>query len=110
MTDPYRVLGVSQSATQAEITRAYRRRLRDHHPDLHTGETDPDADEQLRRILSAYTILRDPHRRAAYDRTHPTSTPSRPLRIAITHNTSVDSQPPLSAGPVRWQPSPRQQH
>jgi DnaJ-class molecular chaperone len=109
MTNPYTVLGVSPSATQAEITHAYCRRLRDHHPDLHTSQPHPDADEQLRRILSAYTILRDPHRRASYDRAHPISTTGRPVRIIVTHNASTDDQPPLSAGPVRWQPNPGQQ-
>ena len=108
MTNPYTVLNVSPSATQAEITRAYRRLLRDHHPDLHTRQTQPGADEQLRHILTAYAILRDPRRRADYDRTHPTGTDGRPLRITITHTDSVDDQPPLLAGPVRWEPNPRQ--
>ena len=70
MTGPYSVLGVSPTATQAEITHAYRRHLRDHHPDIRSRESNSEADERLRQVLEAYALLRDPHRRAAYDRAH----------------------------------------
>ncbi|QSE91479.1 J domain-containing protein [Rhodococcus pseudokoreensis] len=68
--NPYRVLGLTVDASQTQIVRAYRRLLHAHHPDTRTPSptTDPVADEELQRILAAYALLRDPARRAAYDR------------------------------------------
>lgn len=104
MEDPYAVLGVSRSATQAEITHAYRRHLRDYHPDRRGGDSDSGADERLRQILAAYALLRDPRRRAAYDRTHPARTVSVPVRISVRRTGAArDERPPLWVGPVRWE-------
>jgi curved DNA-binding protein CbpA len=65
----YQLLGVAASADAAELARAYRRRLRQLHPDVqHTaaGERlDPPAD--LAAVQHAYRVLRDPARRARYD-------------------------------------------
>jgi DnaJ-class molecular chaperone len=105
MTNPYVVLGVSPMATQDEITHAYRRHLRDHHPDIRPPAPNRDDDERLRQILAAYALLRDPHRRAAYDRTTvPTRTQTRPIQIPVIHDNIEEEQPPLWAGPVRWRP------
>jgi DnaJ-class molecular chaperone len=104
MTNPYLVLGVSPRATQAEITHAYRRQLRDHHPDMRPPAPSGGADERLRQILAAYTLLRDPHRRAAYDRTtEPARTQTGPIQIPVIGD-NIEQQPPLCAGPVRWHP------
>jgi len=62
--DPYLVLGVSPTATQADITHAYRARLRAHHPDTRHTPCSQKADEHLRQVLAAYALLRDPARRA----------------------------------------------
>ncbi|ETA66578.1 J domain-containing protein [Haloechinothrix halophila] len=64
--DPYRVLGVAPTATDAEITGAYRRLVRHLHPDA-DNNADPN---ELEEVLAAYQLLRDPARRAAYDREH----------------------------------------
>ena len=101
MTDPYSVLGVSPTATHAELTHAYRRHLRDHHPDIRSQESNSEADERLRHVLEAYALLRDPHRRAAYDRAHAAQQDTGPVPIPVTHNDSAADQPPLWAGPVR---------
>ena len=102
MIDPYSVLGVSPTATRGEITHAYRRQLRDHHPDMRSQHSNsPTADEQLRQVLEAYALLRDPHRRAAYDNDRPTPHDTGPVPIPVTHNHPTDDQPPLWAGPVR---------
>jgi curved DNA-binding protein CbpA len=102
MTDPYVVLGVSPTATQAEITQAYRRRLRDEHPDTRCAESGVDADERLRQILSAYALLRDPQRRATYDHAlGGDSGDGGPAPTVHAHFTPADD-PPIRAGPVRW--------
>jgi len=95
------VLGVSATATQAEITHAYRRHLRDHHPDIRSRKPNPEADERLRHVLEAYALLRDPPRRAAYARAHRAHHDTGPVPIPVTHNASAADQPPLWAGPVR---------
>ncbi|MDI3314882.1 MAG: J domain-containing protein [Mycobacterium sp.] len=106
MTDPYTVLGVSPTATQDEITRAYRRQLRTFHPDSRRDPANTGADEKLQEILAAYALLRDPCRRAEYDRSaHPVKhagTPTGPVRIVVTRVQPRDDRPPLWAGPVRW--------
>ena len=120
--DPYLVLGVSPTATQAEITHAYRTRLRAHHPDTRHAPSSQTADEHLRQVLAAYALLRDPARRADYDRatvraaTPPPHSPQGPtpadrppagrVQIPITYRTTNTaaadvSAPPLRAGPVR---------
>ena len=102
MTDPYFALGVLPTATHAEITHAYRHYLRDHHPDIPSRESNSEADERLRQVLAAYALLRDPHRRAAYDSAHPAQQDTGPVPIPVTHNDSAADQPSLWAGPVHW--------
>ncbi len=63
--DHYSTLGLEPSATEEEIRRAYRRLVRDCHPDLNPG--DQLAAERTRHINDAYAVLRDPARRAAFD-------------------------------------------
>ena len=65
MTDLYGILGVSPSASTAEIRSAYRKLARQCHPDVSAS---PDANARFARINEAYHILIDPMRRAAYDR------------------------------------------
>jgi molecular chaperone DnaJ len=60
----YETLDVSPTATQAEIKQAYRRLVKQFHPDSHLATADP---EQIRRVNAAYEILGDPHHRRAYD-------------------------------------------
>ncbi|WP_082129493.1 J domain-containing protein [Mycobacterium haemophilum] len=103
MTNPYAMLGVSETAAAAEITHAYRRQLRDHHPDMRSRESNSGADERLRQILAAYALLRDPHRRAAYDRANPCHKSTGPIQVPVFRTDSVRAHPPLWAGPVRWQ-------
>ncbi len=55
--DPYRVLGVSETATDEEITAAYRRLARVYHPDLNGGS--PEAEEKMKELNTAYDLIRD---------------------------------------------------
>ena len=63
--DYYKVLGVSDSATKAEITKAYRKLARDSHPDKHPG--DAAAEERFKAIAAAYDVLGDDAKRKEYD-------------------------------------------
>ena len=64
--DPYAVLGVPKSATEADIKKAYRARVKTLHPDLHPGD-DVKA-EEFKRVSSAFEILGDAEKRAKFDR------------------------------------------
>jgi curved DNA-binding protein CbpA len=102
MFDPYAVLEVSPTATQTEITHAYRLRLRNYHPDTRSPLPSDGADERLRQILAAYALLRDPSRRADYDRTAERA-PTGLIQIPVTDD-YIEQQPPIWVGPVRWRP------
>lgn len=65
--DPYRVLQVDPGADQEVIEAAYRRLARKYHPDLNVNVRD--AEQRMKQINRAHDILRDPVRRAEYDRT-----------------------------------------
>ena len=65
-TDLYELLGVDRNASDEELKRAYRTKAREFHPDTnHAGSED---DEHFKEISQAYEVLRDPERRARYDR------------------------------------------
>jgi DnaJ-class molecular chaperone len=82
--DPYRVLNLARTASPAELVHAYRSQLRRHHPDTRPPSTPDEAlthDQELRRAIAAYALLRDPVRRADYDRRHQ---PAAPIMTAAT--------------------------
>jgi len=66
MADFYNTLGVARSASELEIKTAYRKQAMACHPDRNNGSKE--AEEKFKAITEAYDVLRDPDKRALYDR------------------------------------------
>lgn len=64
--DFYEVLGVSKTASQEEIKKAYRKVAMQHHPDRNPG--DKTSEDKFKEAAEAYEILNDPDKRSQYDR------------------------------------------
>src|SRR6056297_1182868 len=64
--DYYEVLGISKSASQDEIKKAYRKQALKYHPDKNPG--DNEAENKFKEAAEAYEVLRDPDKRSRYDR------------------------------------------
>ena len=66
MADFYTTLGVARDASDDDIKKAYRKLAMQYHPDRNGGSKD--AEERFKSISEAYDVLREPQKRAAYDR------------------------------------------
>lgn len=64
--NPYEVLGIAKDASDADIKKAYHKLVMKYHPDKNPG--DKTAEEKFKEINNAFDILKDPQKRAAYDR------------------------------------------
>lgn len=69
MPTHYEVLGISRDATGLDIRQAYVRLVREHHPDKVSAERKAAAEETFKAIQSAYEVLSDSAKKAAYDNT-----------------------------------------
>ncbi|MFA6279609.1 MAG: DnaJ C-terminal domain-containing protein [Bdellovibrionales bacterium] len=67
MSDPYQTLGVTRSATAAEIKSAYRKLAKKYHPDLNQGGS-KGIEQKFKEITAAYDLVGDAAKRARYDR------------------------------------------
>jgi DnaJ-class molecular chaperone len=104
--DYYAVLQIPHRASQQEVTRAYRALVRRHHPDLANGEAVP---AELQLVMQAFSVLRHPERRAAYDSEvlragAPDPSASQPHSIPV--HVVRRSEPPLRVTSVRWESGP----
>lgn len=101
----YAALQVAPDATQQEISRAFRALMRQRHPDV--GSTA--SGEEVRSVLEAFAVLRNPRSRAAYDKGQ--DQPARrddadpgPKNIPVRH--IRHREPLLRVTPVRWERGP----
>ena len=63
--DYYEVLGVDKNASEADIKRAYRKKAKENHPDLHPG--DKECEARFKEANEAYEVLSNPDKKAKYD-------------------------------------------
>lgn len=110
--DYYAVLGVKPAASQQEISRAYRALMRTHHPDvdgLKVAERDTGNGELL-RIMQAFAVLRDPAKRAAYDRSRTAvnapDTNATDIPVRRVRSRKPSSGFTIRITPVRWESGP----
>jgi molecular chaperone DnaJ len=65
VSDYYVLLGCTRTSSETEIKKAYRKLAMEYHPDRNPA---PEAEARFKEITEAYEVLRDPEKRAAYDR------------------------------------------
>lgn len=88
-TDPYEVLGLSRTATDAEIKSAYRRLAKELHPDLNPGDTA--REERFKRVSAAYDLLGNAEKRRKFDAGEIDATGAETQRGFYHHHAAGDA-------------------
>lgn len=97
-SDPYKTLGIPRTATQAEIKKAYRKLVKELHPDLHPG--DAAKQERFKAVSHAYDLLGDPEKRRRFDAGEiDASGQERPERQYYHHYAGQEAGRRYDAGP-----------
>lgn len=66
----YDLLQVNKNASQDEVSSAFRKLIKEHHPDRHSDPEDKaEAEKLFQKITAAFNVLKDPEKRGAYDKT-----------------------------------------
>ncbi len=86
--DYYKVMGVARDATDAQIKQAYRRLARKYHPDV---SKEKNAEARFKDVGEAYEVLKDPQKRAAYDRLGAGPQPGQEFRPPPDWNAGFDT-------------------
>ncbi len=63
--DYYEVLGIQKGASEDDIKKAYKKKAREYHPDLHPD--DPTCEDKMKEVNEAYEVLSDAEKRSRYD-------------------------------------------
>ncbi|MDE6679309.1 MAG: DnaJ domain-containing protein [Ruminococcus sp.] len=63
--DYYEVLGIQKGASDDEIKKAYKKKAREFHPDLHPD--DPTCEDKMKEVNEAYEVLSNPDKKQRYD-------------------------------------------
>lgn len=63
----YDILGIPRNASVGDIKKAFRRRAREYHPDLHTGAKKAEMEKKFKELNEAHEVLSDPDKRKKYD-------------------------------------------
>ncbi len=66
MKDPYKILGIAPTASDAELKSAYRKLAKELHPDVNPGDTI--VEQRFKEVSAAYSMLSDKETRGKYDR------------------------------------------
>lgn len=87
--DYYKILGVAETADADHIKKAYRKLVKECHPDTHPGDTK--AEERFKQISEAYAVLSDEGKRDKYDM-------DRKVRRGGQGKASVHAHNPMKSG------------
>jgi len=101
MDDPYKILGVSNTASQDDIRLAYRNLAKKHHPDLNPGNVA--SEDRFKSIATANELLSDPIKRGKFDRGEIDAAGQERAR-QTSYRDFADADPGRRYGPSGFQP------
>jgi curved DNA-binding protein CbpA len=87
----YDVLGLKKKASDADIKNAFRKLAKEYHPDANPG--DKEAERRFKEIKEAYETLKDPEKRAAYDKINEKMTRRQALEHAVNIALEIQQDP-----------------